>query len=755
MRKVLSVTLVVVMLAALVTVFPVSAATASVPALLITEVCQDTTGWSGNGSDTGDTYEFIELYNASTSAVNLYDYAMVITVKNDSNVGKDPKDVKFDRVDPIVQKGTSEFNTAGTISTANYAENPYNLYPVNPETATVAPGKTAVIWFYGGDAMKSAAAKGSAVTIEEFREYFHMSDDIIVVAVDANGGAKDATATGIYSATAKLEDTFNVAGVPDAASDAFGYSKRFNLYNSEYRLYGITTQKALNDQLRASKALTDLKLSSCISYAGCDQTSKDAKKSLSYKSSEAVTGSGSAGTIANVSTNFIVTNKKVSLCFDGTAKDKEKIKYMGLDRMNFATPGLLLPSQVTNLTKAKAADYDLTATSFTEPYTVVNGLTTGTSSVKGYYIKDTNNLYVLTTDDVAAVGVTYYANDVAYIRNVKTTTSYTKRVSYTAYLENFFGMADSSDSEAILKALGWNRSIYLNNGGTAKLSIVNGQLVVDNLDVDANGNAVLTDAGDIDSADSIFTICPASIMSYIALDDFTLEYELTYLDAQENLRYAMVVTNFDGKCSYDTMHIRVNGAGNGQTRSSGTYVNYENKKAVNYAANSDADPVLTSIVNKITNGAEKVKTTESTDMSKFTTAQKAEYAPLVGRTIKVKVEVNQLAGQKLYVNDILVSETATDSNGVALSPYWGIKTNTDELALGLFVSQRLKVAIDNIKVSGYTEDNTTEPKVKEIPNKNLVEPATGDATIYVAVAMAVSFISLATLVVVKRRKNEN
>ena len=68
MQKILSVTLIVVMLAALITVFPASAGVAvTLPELLITELVVDTGGWSQSGSDGGDAYEFIEVVNTSDS----------------------------------------------------------------------------------------------------------------------------------------------------------------------------------------------------------------------------------------------------------------------------------------------------------------------------------------------------------------------------------------------------------------------------------------------------------------------------------------------------------------------------------------------------------------------------------------------------------------------------------------------------------------------------------------------------------------
>jgi LPXTG-motif cell wall-anchored protein len=133
---------------------------------------------------------------------------------------------------------------------------------------------------------------------------------------------------------------------------------------------------------------------------------------------------------------------------------------------------------------------------------------------------------------------------------------------------------------------------------------------------------------------------------------------------------------------------------------------------------------------------------------------------MLGRTLNIRIEVNQVKGPELYVNDILVSKPATyltdpdDKNSeVAANAYWGAQTNYGEFAIGFFVSQRVKLTIDNIKVTGWVNEYTEADMLRTYnaaPNK---EPATGDATIYVVVAMAVSFISLAALVVTKRRSS--
>ncbi len=714
MRKILSVTLVVVMLAALVTVFPVSAANPAAPDLLITEVCPDTTGLSGNGSDTSDCFEFMEIYNAGTTDINLYEYCLTIgtvTVNGTTSTydpAKEYADVlkaKIEDVDPIQQKGTGAYNTTGTVYSGNYENPNASFYPTNPETAILKPGKTAVVWFVIGDAVVEAAARGKALSFDDFKSYYRMDkystaaqNDILIVAVDANGSSSTPAAATTYTATEKIEGKYTNAGVDSMEKDANNISGRFNLWNSNTKVYGIISNKVLDAELNstapAGRDVTKITYDKCISYAYANYATKNKDFNLAYKSSDALGGT-STGSLADMSYNFVVSNKKSS-SFKGTGKDVGAYQYMDWSTYQFVTPGLLTSAQVTN---------------FTSP---------GNSNIDSCATPSTN---------------------LAYKRNAAKYSDKAPKIEYTAYLQNFYGMADSTDSDAILAALGWTKSVYLNNGGTVRFSIKDGKLICDNLDV----------AGSIESKDGILTMVPSDVMKMIALDDYTIEYQLTYLDANKSDRYAVIGFNFNEKCSYDTQMIRINGTANNQRRiGGGTYTTYDNSSKNNlYAANNDTNASYTSLLNKITFGAEKVFTTTATDL--VTDADKAQYAPLLGRTLNVKVEVTQSSGPSLYVNDIQVSKAGSNA-------YWGAQSNYGEFALGLLVTQKVKCAIDNIIVKGYTDPYVADDandKLEGPAKAGLVEPATGDATIYVAVAMAVSFISLATLVVVKRRKNEN
>lgn len=714
MRRILSVILAVVMLAALATVFPASAVT-PLPQLVITEVNVASYGWSAGGKDSTECFEFVEVLNTGATDVNLYEYAMTMGT---AVVGADPSTTTIGNVNPIQQKGPSALNAAGSVCTANYATAPYNAYPTNPDTAILGAGKTAVIWFINADAVTAAYGKGegvpSALTIEDFKDYYRMDayneaaqNDILVVAVDANGGANNATKTSAYTpfGTTNVNAPYNIAGVKTLADDANGFGARFNLWDSNTKVYGII--KTADIAQDAAGVITST-VGTAISYAYVNYNDANVTLNMANDYNNKYMNNNDKGARRDISYNFKYT--EVDSDYNNGKTAASSIAYADWDRMNFATPGMLLPSQVTNLVAQGATPND----------------------------------------------------NVKYVQNRVPTNA--SSFLYTVYQQNFFGMADSTDSDAILEALGWGKTYYLNNGGTISFAIEGERLIATNLDVDKDSDGVIdATKGDLDSTDGLVTLFPSMRMEKIARSDYKIEYEVTYLDAQENLRYCGVIYNFNEKTSYDIFILRVSGYGNNQRRiASNQYITYDAKDTKYYAANLDTVDGATSIINKISNGEINVKTNTSTSMATFTSEQKLEYAPLLGKTIKVRIEVNQVTGPEFYVNDILVSKcetVLTDANDptsvVAKNLFWGSQTNYNEFTIGLFVSQRVQVAIDNIKVTGWVNEYTENDILRTYAMAELKEPATGDATIYVAVAMAVSFISLAALVVVKRRKNEN
>jgi len=679
----------------LTTAFPVSAAPATLPSLVITEVCVDTVGWSGYVYDVGDEFEFIEIYNAGTTAVNLYDYSMVIGT---ATVGADPSTKVIEKVNPIQQSG----NPMGTIATNNDPQAVgYQYYPTNPNTAVLQPGKTAVIWFCQSEAAVAAVyGMQRAITINDFKKYYRMNeysketlDDILVVAVDANCYRGYDNRKGAWIPS-KLLGIFDPYGCTSNANDLTGFNGRFDLFNDNSKVYGIVKT---SDITKDGNGNPTSKISECVSYAYANYVTKDITKNMVYKYSQDI-GQGGFASIADISYNYKYSD---GASVYNIGKEAGAIKYADWDCMKFATPGILLGSQVDNL--------------------IAHGS-----------IPSTNLRYVQKR-------VPY--ND--------------SSIPYTVYQENFFAMEDSDeehdveDSDKLLEVLGWEKGHCIGYADTIKYSIKDEKLIADNLDASSVEGGVI--------------IFPSIKMEKIARSDYTIEYELTYLDSTRNDRYCGIIFNFNGISSYDIFTLRTGGFGYNQRRiGANVYIAYEDYNSIHFGGNNDTVAGRTSVINKITNGEIKVKTTAGTDTSTFSDEKKIEYAPLLGRTINIRIEVNQVTGPEYYINDILVSKAATilenpseSDSAIALHPFWGAQTNYNEFAIGLYVSNLVKVAIDNIKVTGYVNEYTEMDILRTYNDAQYKEPDTGDSTIYAVGAMTVSFISIVGLVKVKRSKNKN
>ena len=133
-----------------------------------------------------------------------------------------------------------------------------------------------------------------------------------------------------------------------------------------------------------------------------------------------------------------------------------------------------------------------------------------------------------------------------------------------------FDLADSTDTEAILNALGWNQLTIERDGvaneSNARFEIKDGKLYFINY------------ADDIAGKDSYYEIASLSgeFMKDIFAETYTLQYDVTYSDFSKENRYVNFITEYvPGGRYYNTAHFRVNGIGNNQCWYSGVWLNYE------------------------------------------------------------------------------------------------------------------------------------------------------------------------------------
>ena len=231
MRKFLAAILAVMMLVGVVAVLPASAedvaksafdnSTADQrPTLIITEMLQNSkTGHTDfddkiSGTDAAvwtspDAFDYIEIYHAGETEVNLYDYAIAGTKssgfrKTGANPGKFTNMIKL---------------TGGDIYTAEAPANAKEYQCYNPSSALLKPGQFAVIWFWTGDTDKIAGKVGSSIAptatdipFTYFRNYYNVPEEALVLAVCGKGGN---TAGGIASTHMSLNADWMYAIVPN------------------------------------------------------------------------------------------------------------------------------------------------------------------------------------------------------------------------------------------------------------------------------------------------------------------------------------------------------------------------------------------------------------------------------------------------------------------------------------------------------------------------------------------------------------
>jgi len=174
MRKFLAALLAVLMMVSVLAVLPVSAATetvdktttSDVPKLLVTEVCWNSTCfewnmWSlneTNGQITySDVYDYIEVYNAGTTPVNLYNYSLLQSSARKISVAAGETKHRFDYKMPIT---VNAYQSTG--ATGPEIQNPGRDDP----DATLQPGEIGIIWVWTGSTITASNNWGTSLGVD-------------------------------------------------------------------------------------------------------------------------------------------------------------------------------------------------------------------------------------------------------------------------------------------------------------------------------------------------------------------------------------------------------------------------------------------------------------------------------------------------------------------------------------------------------------------------------------------------------------
>lgn len=154
------------------------------PELIITEISADQYGGESSlaaykSKATSDPFECFEMYNNSVGDINIFDYMIGYQGSGATNVS-----TWFER---SVQEYTpilpgSDWTDAPWGEYDKYWNGTNIARPVNPgySGGVIKPGETFVVWSYNSD------SHGIHATVEDFRSFWKISDDVKVFVFDGN-----------------------------------------------------------------------------------------------------------------------------------------------------------------------------------------------------------------------------------------------------------------------------------------------------------------------------------------------------------------------------------------------------------------------------------------------------------------------------------------------------------------------------------------------------------------------------------------
>lgn len=263
------------------------------------------------------------------------------------------------------------------------------------------------------------------------------------------------------------------------------------------------------------------------------------------------------------------------------------------------------------------------------------------------------------------------------------------------YKEDFSEIDPEKRGPDLMDALGWK--ILSKDAGTAirnnsvSYSVADGKLVLDNLG----------------GGDSYVEMVDAAKMAKYGDGDYTVQYDLTLLEAGDTSRYIVVLHDYreDTKGTYNTFHLRVNGSGNNQARINGDWFTYDDPNGGYFAEDKKDGDGTSTIAKKI--------------LGQDYTGGAMLYG--IDLTIRVRVAADA-CGPEVWIRNnsaggdfVLVS---VPSDVGTASPYW----RTDSLpgrAIALKAGGSVKGTVDNIVIfSGLGEPRFTADPPATAPGES-------------------------------------
>ena len=153
-----------------------------------------------------------------------------------------------------------------------------------------------------------------------------------------------------------------------------------------------------------------------------------------------------------------------------------------------------------------------------------------------------------------------------------------------------FNYDNTQGNDAVMKLLGWSAlsksAKTAVTDPTAKLSIVNGKLYVNN---NISGGK-----------DSYFMILNDDQMTSPWMGDYTVQFDVTLTSSGDNARYIALLTDYDEstKGYYHSFHLRINGSANNQARINSNWTTFD-ARGKYYAADQDDTDGTSTIAKKL------------------------------------------------------------------------------------------------------------------------------------------------------------
>ncbi len=280
------------------------------------------------------------------------------------------------------------------------------------------------------------------------------------------------------------------------------------------------------------------------------------------------------------------------------------------------------------------------------------------------------------------------------------------------------------DSVADFAALDWDIVESLTSN-TAKYSIESGQLLVDN----------------IGGHDSYAVMVPEDVMRSVIAGDYTVQYDITLLEGGDTSRYLAVLLNYNRQTGkdYNSLHIRIRGSGDWQTRRNGEWITLD-------TAGVEGRPPI------------------NTGAGGQALAEAAVGVPygdtaLIGQKLHVRQEITAGAGVRIFINDVFV--TGTDEKGwqdfmsiadpiqgaseIALKAGGSVKASFDNFVVATGIG--IPEPEPETTAAPVTEAPVTEPAPETAPAK--VPDIAVPASVYAGAALGLAAV---VAVLVKKKK---